>query len=91
MSIELADVVHVVEDLSPVLVPVAVWVAWIISARRFERRRLREGTWDKHGPKDPTFAPPDPNLRAVGIQVPTIDLSRSPHPRGSTEPPDPNE
>jgi hypothetical protein len=87
VTVELIDVVHFVEDMWPILIGASVWGAWAIAARRFERRRLREGTWDKHGPKHPTFAPPNPTLRAVGIQSPTIEREPAPGRRDVDEEP----
>jgi len=48
-------------------------VGMSMAVRRFERRRRREGKWTATGPIDPTFAPPNPALRAKGIHPPTIE------------------
>ena len=72
MSIGLSDIAQIAEDMLPVLVPAAIWGGWFVAARRFERRRRREGAWDEHGPKDPTYSP-NPNLRALGIDQPVIE------------------
>ena len=49
-------------DLLPVLV-VAVMALFlgvaVVGARRFAKRREREGLWDERGPKDPSLPPPD--------------------------------
>ena len=37
---------------------IVTWAALIIGARRFARRRRREGAWDAAGPLDPTEPPP---------------------------------
>jgi hypothetical protein len=72
MRIGLSDVAQVAEAMLPVLVPVVIWGGWFIAARRFERRRRREGAWDEHGPKDPTYSP-NPDLRALAIDQPRIE------------------
>lgn len=56
-----------------IAIPVALWAALVLLARRFERRRRREGAWNEHGPIDPTFAPPNDDLRATGIHLPVIE------------------
>lgn len=48
-------------------------VGMALAMRRFARRRRREGKWNASGPVDPTFAPPNPDLRAQGIRPPTIE------------------
>ena len=50
----------------------ALWGGLVIASRRFERRRRQEGAWTEHGPRDPTFAPPNPALRGAAIDVPTV-------------------
>ncbi|HEV8411340.1 MAG TPA: hypothetical protein VGQ30_12585 [Gemmatimonadaceae bacterium] len=50
------------EDIGPFLliVVMALFVGGaIIGARRFAKRRQREGLWDEKGPKDPSLPPPD--------------------------------
>ena len=59
--------------LSLWLIPVVIlWGGLALAARRFERRRMRDGAWNERGPKDPTFAPPNPDLRGYAIDPPTI-------------------
>ena len=55
-----------------ILLLAILWGGLAVASRRFERRRLREGAWDQHGPTDPTFAPPNPALRGAAIDLPTI-------------------
>jgi hypothetical protein len=50
-----------------------VWTAVRLAARRFERRRLREGAWNTSGPVDASITPPNPDLRGLGIKTPTIE------------------
>lgn len=50
--------------------------AVIIGARRFARRRMREGLWNENGPIDPSLPPTDflqVYPRPWGIQRPSID------------------
>lgn len=37
---------------------VVAWTALIVGARRFARRRRREGAWDASGPLHPSEPPP---------------------------------
>jgi hypothetical protein len=59
------------------LVVVGILVTFLsgfaLAALRFARRRRREGNWNASGPVDPTFAEPNPDLRAQGIRPPTIE------------------
>ena len=50
----------------------ALWGGLIIASRRFERRRRQEGLWTESGPIDPSYAPPNPALRSVAIDLPTV-------------------
>jgi hypothetical protein len=50
------------DDLGPILFVAAIALflgGAIIGARRFAKRRQREGLWDETGPKDPSLPPPD--------------------------------
>ena len=50
------------DDLGPVLFVgvIVVFLTFAIAgARRFAKRRQREGLWDDKGPKDPSLPPPD--------------------------------
>lgn len=48
--------------------------AVIVSARRFARRREREGLWDKNGPVNPTAPPGDWGLvPGYGAHRPEIE------------------
>ena len=40
------------------LIGPAIWLAVILAARRFARRRMRQGAWNKDGPVHPTESPP---------------------------------
>jgi hypothetical protein len=77
MTVGFSDVAEFLESMMPVLVPAGIWGAWFIASRRFERRRRRQGTWDEHGPKDPTYSP-NRDLRALGIDQPTIEGHQAP-------------
>lgn len=90
MTIGFSEVAEFAEGMLPLLVPAAIWGIWFVAARRFERRRRREGAWDEHGPKNPTYSP-NPDLRALGIDQPTIGGHTAPplrHPSTSAEPND---
>jgi hypothetical protein len=52
---------------------VAFFAGSALAMWRFARRRRREGKWNASGPVDPTFAEPNPDLRAQGIRPPTIE------------------
>jgi len=52
---------------------VGTLLGFAISARRFERRRRREGKWNAEGPIDPTWGPPNRDLLARGIRPPAIE------------------
>ena len=62
-----------IETILFISLPVLPWDGVALAARRRERRRKKEGAWNEHGPIDPTFAPPDPDLHAAGIRLPTIE------------------
>jgi hypothetical protein len=61
-------------DYLPVLgILVTFLTGMALAMWRFARRRRREGKWNDAGPVDPTYAPPNPDLRARGIRPPTIE------------------
>jgi hypothetical protein len=61
-------------DFLPVFGILVIFLAGLaLAMRRFARRRRREGHWNASGPVDPTYAPPNPDLRARGIRPPTIE------------------
>jgi hypothetical protein len=54
----------------------AIFAAVTMAARRYARRKQREGLWDEKGPKDDTLPPADflrVHPRPWGIQRPTIE------------------
>ena len=85
---------------SIILAPLLLWLVLWIAARRFEKRRREQGAWSESGPIDPTYAPMNPTLGAVGMRGPTIEPGSRGHSfelpsdhqlhlRGPTSAPDP--
>ena len=73
-AVDLTEVISTLVKDSWIILPVLLpWVVISIAARRFEKRRKDQGAWNESGPIDPTYAPANPTLRAVGMRGPTIE------------------
>jgi len=73
-AVDLTEVISTLIKDSWIILPVLLpWVVIFIAARRFEKRRRDQGAWNESGPIDPTYAPTNPALRAVGMRGPTIE------------------
>ncbi|HEY2848540.1 MAG TPA: hypothetical protein VGI97_01585 [Gemmatimonadaceae bacterium] len=74
-------------SLTPIVAIALVFVAVVISAQRFVKRREREGEWDKNGPRHPT-EPPARFLRLPGYfsERPEIVTEDEPEPPDEKEP-----
>ena len=68
--------------LAGVLVGGTFWIALAVAAKRFARRREKEGAWNEHGPIHPTEPPLD-FLRLPGYVArrPTIESEPEDEPR----------
>jgi hypothetical protein len=67
------DVVGAIVFLGTIAV---LFASVVIAARRFVRKRRKEGLWNEQGPIDPSLPPPDflqVYPRPWGIQRPTIE------------------
>ena len=71
-------------SLTPIVTIAIVFIAVVISARRFVKRREREGEWDANGPVHPTEPPVEfGRLPGYYADRPQIETEDEPEPPAS--------